>query len=96
MKGQLSYANLRHVFVIKSHQYNRQIWSIPSLLSARYPAQLQCSSMVVGSDTTAPAQDQEEELETLAKQCDELKAKKQRLLSELIQTERQVSCCAHP
>lgn len=52
--------------------------------------------MVVGSDTTAPAQDQEKELETLVKQCDELKAKKDRLLSELIQTERQVSCCVHP
>ena len=52
--------------------------------------------MVVGSDTPALAQDQEEELETLAKQCDELKAKKEGLLSVLIQTERQVSCCAHP
>ena len=39
-------------------------------------------------------QDGEAEVERLIKQADELKAEKQRLMSEVVQTQRQVSCDA--
>ena len=44
------------------------------------------------SSRGADSQDGEAEVERLIKQADELKAEKQRLMSEVIQTQRQVSC----
>ena len=41
-----------------------------------------------------PSKDGECEVERLIKEADDLKAEKQRILSEVIQTQRQVSCCA--
>ena len=40
------------------------------------------------------SQDGEAEVERLIKQADDLKAEKQRLMSEIVQTQRQVSCHA--
>ena len=47
-------------------------------------------------DNLPALQDGEAEVERLIKQADELKAEKQRLMSEVVQTQRQVSCrCPH-
>ncbi len=58
-----------------------------ALLEPSHPAMRQ-------KDNLPALQDGEAEVERLIKQADELKAEKQRLMSEVVQTQRQVSCDA--